>query len=92
MEAPETTGAPVDGADLLTIDPRPADRPFEDAIVGGSTSGYGRPRPIGPAGPAPTSTSLTVGGFLAASEPRGDGGPPIPGAAAAASPRRGAVG
>jgi alpha-methylacyl-CoA racemase len=90
MEAPETTGAPADGADLLTIDPRPADRPGEGAIVCGSTSGYGRSgRRAGWAGA--DIDQFTVGGFLAASEPRGDGGPPIPGATVAASPRRGAV-
>ncbi len=91
MEAPETTGAPADGVDLLTIDPRPTDRTVNGAIVGGSTSGYGRfGRRAGWAGP--DIDQFTVGGFLAASEPRGDGGPPIPGAAAvAASPRRGAV-
>jgi hypothetical protein len=90
MEAPETTGAPADGADLLTIDPRPADRPFEDAVVCGSTSGYGRSsRRAGCAGY--DIDQFTVGGFLAVSEPRGDGGPPIPGATAAASPRRGSA-
>ena len=90
MEAPETTGAPADGADPLTIDPRPAGRSANDAIVSGSTSGYGRfGRRAGWAGS--DIDHLAVGGFLAASRPRGDGGPPIPGATVAASPRNGAV-
>jgi crotonobetainyl-CoA:carnitine CoA-transferase CaiB-like acyl-CoA transferase len=89
MEAPETTGAPADGADPLTIDPQ-AGRSANDAIVSGSTSGYGRPdHRAGWAGD--DIDQFTVGGFLAASEPRGDGGPPIPGATAAASRPSGAV-
>jgi alpha-methylacyl-CoA racemase len=89
MEAPETTGAPADGADPLTIDPR-AGRSANDAIVSGSTSGYGRPHHrAGWAGD--DIDHLAVGGFLAASRPRGDGRPPIPGATVAARRRNGAV-
>jgi crotonobetainyl-CoA:carnitine CoA-transferase CaiB-like acyl-CoA transferase len=69
MEAPETTGAPADGVD--------------DAIVSCSTSGYGRSGcRAGCAGR--DIDHLQIGGFLAASGPRGDGEPPIPGATAAA--------
>jgi crotonobetainyl-CoA:carnitine CoA-transferase CaiB-like acyl-CoA transferase len=76
MEAPETTGAPADGAD--------------DAIVSCSTSGYGRSgRRAGCAGR--DIDHFQVGGFLAASRPRGDGEPPIHGATAAAPRQSGAI-
>lgn len=59
-------------------------RPVNPGIVYCSTSGYGQDGPA--AGWAGHDINyLAMGGFLACSEPRADGGPPIPGATVADS-------
>ncbi len=77
MEAPRDDRSARRSGRSRLIDTRPS----AGAVVVGRTSDYGRTgRRAGWAGP--DIDQFTVGGFLAASGPRGDGGPPIPGALA----------